>query len=180
MSSGRFNSSEPVWTIVQHKKPGLWWILTWLRCGSTLPNLVEPLSARGNKDHKIIYHEFGVVQLFRTCSNHSSTREIVLWSLFPLELMRNYPMILVPSRAQWRKSWTTPTKPRRTSELQSEQVSYDNFSWVRGCSTLTNIFEPQFNTGNQACSWTWHEFRVVQLFRTCSNHWALEWTRITG
>ena len=73
------------------------------------------MSSRGNKDHRTISHEFGVVQLFRTCSNHSTellssstaglvscvelwfeqvwkswitsnSWEIILWSLFPLEL----------------------------------------------------------------------------------------------
>ena len=154
MSSGLFNSSEPVRTIVQHGNP---------------KPAVE-------LDRRL---ELWFDQLRKSWTTPNSL-EIVLWSLFPLELMRNYPMILVPSRAQWRKSWTTPSKPRRTSELQREQGSYDNFSLVRGCSTIMNMFEQQFNTGNQACSWTWHDFRVVQLFRTCSNHWALEWTRITG
>ena len=211
MSSG-FNSSEPVRTIVQHEKPGLRWNLTWIWCGSTLPNLVEPLSSRGNKDHKIISHEFGVIQLFRTYSNHSSTREpkpaveldrsselwfeqvrkswttpnsweIVVWSLFPLELMRNYPMILVPSRAQWRKSWTTPTKPRRTSELQREQGSYDKFSWVRGCSTLPNLFEPQET--RPAVELDMHSgcFNSSETVQTIAQHrkpdlwWKLTWVR---
>ena len=43
--------------------------------GSTLPNFLEPLSSRGNKDRRIISHEFGVLQLFRKCSNHSTTHE---------------------------------------------------------------------------------------------------------
>ena len=34
-----------------------------------------PLSSTGNKDHRIVSHEFGVVQLFLTCSNYSSTQE---------------------------------------------------------------------------------------------------------
>ena len=40
------------------------------RGGSTFP-----LSSKGNKDHRIISHEFAVVQLFRTCLNLSSTQE---------------------------------------------------------------------------------------------------------
>ena len=43
--------------------------------GLTLPNLLDPLSSRGNKDRRTISPEFGVIQLFRTCSNHSSTQE---------------------------------------------------------------------------------------------------------
>lgn len=39
---------------------------------SALPNLLEPLRSRGNKDHSIISHEFVVVQLFQTCSSHST------------------------------------------------------------------------------------------------------------
>ena len=35
---------------------------SWVWSGSTLPNLLEPLSSRGNKDHSTISHEFGVVQ----------------------------------------------------------------------------------------------------------------------
>ena len=159
------------------------------------------MGSRGNKVHRIISHEFRLVQLFRTCSNHSTTQRtsplelsgsnrfgrvepprtheklscdpcslwsslvrtgseelnhpelmsssttglvccVVLWfeqvrkswttpnacqiplqAGFPVvrtgseelnnpELMRNYPIILVPSGAQWfeqvRKSWTTP------------------------------------------------------------------------
>ena len=56
MHSGWFNSSETVRTIAQHTKPDLWLKLTWVRGSSTLPNLFEPLSSRGNKDHRIISH----------------------------------------------------------------------------------------------------------------------------
>ena len=75
---GLFNSSEPVRTIVQHGKPSLRLNLTGVRGGSvpvrsivqhwkpsmrlnltgvrgglTFLNLFEPLSSRGNKDHRI-------------------------------------------------------------------------------------------------------------------------------
>ena len=68
MSSGWFR------TIVQHREPGLQWSFTGVRGGSILPNLLEPLSSRGIKDHRIISHEFGVDQLFQTCSNQSTTQ----------------------------------------------------------------------------------------------------------
>ena len=71
-SSDMFRRVEPLFrTVVQHREPGLRWSLT---CGSTLLNLLEPLISRGNKDHRIISHEFVVVQHIRTCSNHSATR----------------------------------------------------------------------------------------------------------
>ena len=41
--------------------------------GSTLPSLLEQHSPRGNKDHRVISHKVGIVQLFQTCSNHSTT-----------------------------------------------------------------------------------------------------------
>jgi len=41
--------------------------------GSTQLNLLEILKSRGDNDHMTVSHEFGVVQLFRTCSNHSIT-----------------------------------------------------------------------------------------------------------
>ena len=153
MSSGWFNSSEPVRTIVQHVKPCLQWSLTWVRGGSTLPNLIEPLSSRGNMDRRIISHEFGVVQmsepvwttgnpacggtwhafgvvqLFRNCSNHCSTQE---------------------------------TRPVVEADIRS--------GWF-------NTSEPVRTTGNPACGGTWHAFGVVQLFRNCSNHSSTHETR---
>ncbi len=36
-----------------------------------LANLLEPLTSRGSKVYRVISHVFGVVQLFRTCSNHT-------------------------------------------------------------------------------------------------------------
>ena len=51
-------------TIAKHREPGQRWNLTSVQGGSTLPNLLEPLSSRGNKDHRVIALEFGVVQLF--------------------------------------------------------------------------------------------------------------------
>ena len=38
------------------------------------PKILEPLSSRGNKDHRVISHEFRVVQLFQTSSNHNTTQ----------------------------------------------------------------------------------------------------------
>ena len=72
-NKGWFDSCEPVRTIVQHMDPGLRWSLTWVWGGSTLPNCLKPLSSRGNKNHRVISHEFGVVRLFRTGSNHCTT-----------------------------------------------------------------------------------------------------------
>ena len=61
-----------------------WEIILWpllpleLSCSARLSRGVStflPQSSTGNKDHKIVSHEFGVVQLFLTCSNYSSTQE---------------------------------------------------------------------------------------------------------
>ena len=169
MSSGRFNSSEPVWTIVQHKKPGLWWNLTWLRCGSTLPNLVEPLSARGNKDHKIISHEFRVVQLFRTYSNHSSTQE-------------TKPSVDLDRSSEW-FNFSEPVpnlfEPLSSRGNKGHRIISHEFGLVQLFPEpiLPNLFEPLSFRGNKVHRTIFHEFGVVQLFRTCSNHSSTQETR---
>ena len=49
-------------------------------------NLLEPLSFRGSKDHRIISHAFGVVQLYREGSlGVDPPRTLV-------EVLRNFPM----------------------------------------------------------------------------------------
>ena len=93
--------------------------------GLFLLNPLKPLSSRGNKDHRVISRSFGVVQLCKTCSNHSTTQQNrpIPYPLFretvngqrylyePPRTHEKYPMILVSSRVQWfkqvRKSWTT-------------------------------------------------------------------------
>ena len=47
------------WTIAQHRKPDLWWSLTWVRGGSTLLNLIEPLSSKRKNNHRIILMSLG-------------------------------------------------------------------------------------------------------------------------
>ena len=45
---------------------------SWVRGDSTISNLLGPLSSRGNKDHMILCHVFGMVQRHWTSSNHSA------------------------------------------------------------------------------------------------------------
>ena len=51
--------------------------LSALRClGVKRDQESPPLALKadvGNKDHRVISHKFGVLRLFRTCSNHSTT-----------------------------------------------------------------------------------------------------------
>ena len=152
MSSGLFNSSEPVRTIVQHWKPGLQLNMTWVRGGSTFPNLFEPLSSRGNKDHRIIWHEFGLVQLFRTCSNYSSTQE-------------TRPAVELDMSSGWFNS----SEPVRTIVQHREPVLQWSLTWVWGGSTLLNLLEQMGSRWNKDHRIISHEFGLVQLFRTCSN-----------
>ena len=148
MSSGLFTSSEPVRTIVQHGKPNLRLNLTGVRGGSTFPNLFEPLSSRENKDHRIISHEFGVVQLFRTCSNCRPTspyitvvRGDLVWSNHP-ELTRTCPIDLLPPASQWFESqwfvefrccWTTSNshKPALEACFPNQQSGSRTFTVVK-------------------------------------------------
>ena len=60
----------------------LWWIsspalpssLTWIWGGSIPSNQLEPPFDWGNRVYRVVWHEVGVVQPFRTCSNHSTTQ----------------------------------------------------------------------------------------------------------
>ena len=88
-------------------------------------NFTEPLSHRGNNNHRINSHEFRVLRLFRTGSNHSTTHG-------------SRPAV----KLDMSSGWLNLTKPPPTTELQREQGSQGNFSLVRGGSTLPNLFEP--------------------------------------
>ena len=86
ISSGWIYTSEPVRTNAQHKEPGLLGSFASIRGGSTLLNLPEPLCYRGNKAYMVNLHEFGVVQCFRTCSNHCAAQETRPVGGFPMSV----------------------------------------------------------------------------------------------
>ena len=50
MSSGWFNPTEPPRTIAQDKEPDMWWSLTSVQGGSTLPILLEPIEQGKDPD----------------------------------------------------------------------------------------------------------------------------------
>ena len=139
MSSVRFNTTEPLWTTHFQRKQG-----------STLPNLLEPLSFTGIKDHRIISHEFGVVQHYWTSSNHSA----------PEGTIKDHSTISHEFGV---------VQPSRNTQLQREQRSQYNFSWVRGGSILPNLLEPLSSRGNKDHSKISHEFssRVNNIPNSC-------------
>ena len=56
--------------------------------------------------------------------------------------------------------WFNPTEPLRTTELQREQGSYDNFSGVLGGSTLPNLIQKALTDvklGLVSCILLWFE-----------------------
>ena len=103
MSLAWFNPFEP-WKNTGnqaefHMSSGSW----------ALPNFLEPLSSRGNKDHRIISHEFRVVQLFRTCSNHSTTQVTMPAAEFDMS-----------------SGWFNRTEPARATLLQGRCMTSSN------------------------------------------------------
>ena len=93
------------------------------------------------------------------------------------ELMRNYPVILVPSRAQWfkqvRKSWTTPNSWEIILWSLFPLELKGSARFGRGGTT----FLPLSSRGNKDHRIISREFGVVQLFRTCSNYSSTQETR---
>ena len=103
-----------------------------VRDGLTLPNLLEPLSSRGNKDHRIISHEFVVVQLIWNCSNRSTTQGARPAAEFDMSLGWFNPTVQL-GKAQWRLT-------RDIGWLCASSGSFDHvpFAWVqRGVQAAT-------------------------------------------
>ena len=168
MSSGWFNFSEPIRTIVQHRKPSPRLTLTGARSGSTFPNLFEPLSSRGNKGHRIISHEFGLVQLFP---------EPILPNLFePLSFRGNKVHRTIFHEFGVVQLFRTCSKHSSTQETRTA-VELDMSS---GSLIFPNRFEPQSYRGNKVHRIISHEFGVVQPFQTLWDLWAPDGTRIIG
>ena len=70
MSLGWFNPTKPASAAELFREQGSYHNFSWVQVGSTIPNLLEPLSSLGNKHYTIISHEFGVVQRYWTCFRH--------------------------------------------------------------------------------------------------------------
>ena len=142
-SSGWFNPTEPLSSrgikdhrIISHEfgvdqlfqtcsnqsttqgtSPAVEFDMSSCRFNATLPNLLDPLSSRGNKDHKVFSYEFGVVQLFRTSSNHSTTQGTRPSVEFDTS-SRNDPCWTVSSDFRWFAS----AEPTRTTAASMQGI----------------------------------------------------------
>ena len=68
--SGWFDCTEPSLTTSLHGKQGVQGAFALVQGGSSASNLLEPLHRRDTKVCKVLSHEFGVIRLYRTFSNH--------------------------------------------------------------------------------------------------------------
>ena len=131
---------------------------SWVWGGSTVPNLLEPLSCRWNKDHRIISYGSGRFNSFepvQTSDSSNSPLPLLEVSLEAASTSSSGSRMEVVSKVP-NDHYACQTCPTLSKHFQWLPSDFHHWKWYNSSKPVRNIVQHP----EPVLGWTWHEFKV--------------------